>query len=73
MGKREVNRLNTYITLENKNTNGKAIGSFILGLIAIFGIPFIDKGRFLSIVGLLLGIIGVIEIKKFEQNGRVTG
>lgn len=52
-------------------TNGKAIPSLILGILSILSliiIPFL--GILLGITGLTLGIIGLKEIKHFNQEGK---
>jgi hypothetical protein len=51
-------------------TNGKALGTLILGIISILGLIFIKEGTLLSIAGLLLGIISLKEIKQYKQIGR---
>ena len=53
-----------------ETTNGKALGTLILGIISILGLIFIKEGTHLSIAGLLLGIISLKEIKQFKQMGR---
>ncbi len=62
--------MNNQGDVENKGINGKAIGSLIIGIISILGFILIEGDSILSIAGLLLGIIGIREIKKFKQNGR---
>ncbi|ERN53861.1 DUF4190 domain-containing protein [Alkalihalophilus marmarensis] len=52
-----------------KGTNGKALGSFLTGISAIIGLFFFKEGTILSIVGLMLGVIGLKEIKRYEQKG----
>ncbi|MGM0845670.1 MAG: DUF4190 domain-containing protein [Bacillota bacterium] len=52
-----------------KNTNGKALGSLLMGIIAIAGLFFFKEGTILSIVGIVLGIISNKEIKQYEQKG----
>lgn len=44
-----------------KNTNGIAIGSFMIGIISIFGLIFIQEGTALSIAGLILGVFSLKE------------
>ncbi|MBM7602471.1 membrane-bound ClpP family serine protease [Metabacillus crassostreae] len=55
---------------ENPITNGKAIAAFILGVLSILAIAFSELGLFLGVTGLILGIIGLNEIKRFGQEGR---
>ncbi|SDN39061.1 DUF4190 domain-containing protein [Bacillus sp. OK048] len=62
--------LKTQVIPENKGTNGKAVGSLLIGILSIFGIFFIGYGAILSVAGLLLGIIGLRETKKLRQKGR---
>lgn len=61
--------LNSQGIQEVKGTNGKAIGSLIIGLVSILGLIFIDGGTILSVAGLLLGMIGLRETKQLKQNG----
>ena len=58
------------IQSSGETTNGKALGTLILGIISILGLIFIKEGTLLSIAGLLLGIISLKEIKQFKQMGR---
>ncbi|WP_456276131.1 DUF4190 domain-containing protein [Bacillus sp. AK128] len=53
-----------------KTTNGKAIGSLLIGIVSIFGLIFVEEGTLLSIVGLMLGVISLKETKQFKQIGR---
>lgn len=50
--------------------NGKAIASFILGILSIVTLIFTGIGIILGVTGLILGIIGLKEIKRFNQEGR---
>ncbi len=52
-----------------KTTNGKAIGSLIIGIIAILGLIFFQEGTLLSIAGLILGIMSLKETKPFKEIG----
>ena len=61
--------LNTIDNQEIKVTNGKAIGSLIIGILSILGLILIEGGTFLSVGGLLLGMIGLRETKQLKQNG----
>ena len=54
---------------QNISTNGFAIGSLIIGCLSIIGLIFSQDGRLLSIMGILLGIIGLKEVKQFKQKG----
>jgi len=52
-------------------TNGKATASLILGIISIISIPIITNVRLiLSITGLVLGIVGLKELKSLNQRGK---
>lgn len=51
-------------------TNGKAIGSLIIGILSILGFFLMKDGTILSVAGLLLGIMGLREAKKLKQNGQ---
>ncbi|WP_186577002.1 hypothetical protein [Aquibacillus kalidii] len=51
--------------------NKKAIGSFMIGMIAIFGLIFIKEGTILSLVGLLIGVISLKEGKQLNQRGAI--
>jgi hypothetical protein len=62
-----VSLLNTQDS--EKTTNGKAIGSLIIGMISIFGLIFIEEGTLLSIAGLILGIMSLKETKPFKEIG----
>ncbi|WP_223068659.1 DUF4190 domain-containing protein [Paenibacillus caui] len=62
--------METQIIPENKGTNGKAVGSLLIGILSIFGIVIIGNGAVLSLAGLLLGILGLRETKKLRQKGR---
>lgn len=61
--------LDTQDIQEIKVTNGKAIGSLIIGIVSILGLILIEGGTILSVVGLLLGMIGLRETKQLKQNG----
>ncbi|SES44652.1 DUF4190 domain-containing protein [Psychrobacillus sp. OK032] len=56
-------------TQEIKVTNGKAMGSLIIGIVSILGIILLEGGLILSVLGLLLGMIGLRETKQLKQNG----
>lgn len=56
------------VLMESKVTNGKAIASFILGILSILMVMF--PGIILGIIGLILGIIGLKEINRSTQQGR---
>lgn len=53
-------------------TNGKATASLILGVISIVLMPVPFGGLILSVVGLILGIVGLSEIKRLNQGGKKT-
>ena len=61
--------LNTKDIEEIKVTNGKALGSLIIGIVSILGLILLEGGTILSVVGLLLGMIGIRETKQLKQNG----
>ena len=61
--------LNTQDIQEIKVTNGKAIGSLIISILSILGLILIEGGTFLSVGGLLLGMIGLRETQQLKQNG----
>ena len=54
---------------QNISTNGFAVGSLIIGCLSIIGLILSQDGRLLSIMGILLGIIGLKEVKQFKQKG----
>lgn len=69
-------KINYQNKLENPITNGKAIAAFILGILSILAIAFSGLGLLLGVTGLILGIIGLNEIKRFGHEGRkmaITG
>ena len=61
--------LDTQDIQEIKVTNGKAIGSLIIGIVSILGLILKEGGTILSVAGLLLGMIGLRETKQLKQNG----
>lgn len=50
-------------------TNGKAIGSVLIGIVSILGFILLERGTVLSLAGLFLGLIGLKETKQFNQTG----
>lgn len=59
-----------------KGLNGKAVASFILGLVSIVIVIIPLIGAILGIVGVILGMIARHEVKRSGQEGRklaITG
>lgn len=54
---------------ENIHTNGKAVGSLVIGVLAVIGFFLIGEGTMIYVLGLFLGIIALQEIKIHKQNG----
>ncbi|OIJ20145.1 hypothetical protein BKP45_10185 [Anaerobacillus alkalidiazotrophicus] len=52
-----------------KVVNGKIIASFVFGILTIIGLVFFEEGTLLSIVGIMLGVIGLKETKQYEHKG----
>lgn len=61
--------LGTQKNPDKKDTNGKAVGSLLIGIGSIIGIFLVGNGAILSVAGLLLGIIGLRETNKLRQKG----
>ena len=61
--------LETQKNPDKKDTNEKAIGSLLIGIVSIIRIFLVGYGGILSVAGLLLGIFGLREIKKLRQKG----
>ncbi|WP_201712910.1 DUF4190 domain-containing protein [Rossellomorea arthrocnemi] len=55
---------------ERKGLNGKAVASFILGILSIIIviIPFV--GFVLGVVGFILGMIGLKEVNRDNREGK---
>ena len=63
--------METHIISESDGMNGKVIGSLLIGIVSLFGIFLVQQGSLLSLVGLLLASVGLIEIKQRSQKGYV--
>ena len=50
--------------IETKNTNKSAITGFILSFIAIFGVGLA------GLIGMILGIVALVQIKHTHQKGK---
>ena len=59
--------LNTQDNHEIKVTNGKAIGSLIIGILSILGLILFEGGTILSVGGLLLGMIGLEKLNSLNK------
>ncbi|MBW3112425.1 MULTISPECIES: DUF4190 domain-containing protein [Bacillaceae] len=56
--------------LERKGLNGKAVASFILGIVSIVIVIIPLIGAVLGLVGVILGLIARHEVKGTNQEGR---
>ncbi|PFA62986.1 hypothetical protein CN378_18270 [Bacillus sp. AFS015802] len=55
---------------ERKGLNGKAVASFLLGIVSIVIVIFPLAGAVLGVVGILLGLMARHELKRTGQEGR---
>ena len=62
--------MNPSSELERKGLNGKAVASFILGLVSIVIVIIPLIGAILGIVGVILGMMARYEVKRSGQEGR---
>ena len=54
---------------ENEHMNGKAVGSLVIGVLAVIGLFLIGEGTMIYVLGLFLGLIALQEIKTYKQKG----
>lgn len=53
----------------DNQTNGNALVSLLIGILAVVGIFLIGEGTIIYVFGLFLGIIALKEIKTKKQQG----
>lgn len=63
--------METQLMAEKNNINSKVIGSLLIGFLSLIGLLLVQEGSLLSIIGILFGIVGLIEIKQQRQKGIV--